>query len=290
MPPPTLTDLIEGMPKLGSYAGVLRELDAVLNNPHSTLDEICDVIEKDTALAAKLLKLANTCFFGFSRRIETVFETIGMIGIQQVRDLIAASTVIRLFSGVSSEFVDMESFWRHSLACAVAARILAISRQLSKPEKHFTAGLLHDIGRLVILSRLPEETAKIFQLYSEEKLLLREAEKKVLGYDHTEIGAALLQSWSYPFSLVHAVRFHHFAMASGAFQVEASIIHVADHLINAMGLGGAGERWIPPLNMKVWERLDLPLEVLGPAMSAIDEQYLAVEKAFLPTKAELAGS
>ncbi len=287
---PTLEVLIAGIPKLGSYAGVLRELDEVLDDPNSTLDEICDVIEKDTALAAKLLKLANTCFFGFSRRIETVFETIGMIGIQQVRDLIAASTVIRLFSGVSSEFVDMESFWRHSLACAVAARVLAINRQLPKPEKHFTAGLLHDIGRLVILSKLPEEAGRIFQLYMEQKILLREVEKKILGYDHTEIGAALLESWNYPFSLVHAVRFHHFAMASGSFQVEASIIHVADYLVNAMGLGGAGERWVPPLNFKAWDRLDLPLEVLAPAIQAIDEQYLAVEKVFLPSKKELAGA
>jgi putative nucleotidyltransferase with HDIG domain len=278
---PTIDEVIEGMPKLASYAGVLNELDEVLNDMNSTLAEICEVIEKDPAMAAKLLQLGNTCFFGFSRRVETVFETISLIGIQQVRDLIAASTVMRMFAGVSSEHVDMESFWQHSLSCAVAARILAIDRQLPKPEKHFTAGLLHDIGRLVLYSRLPEQTAAIFQLYEKKRILLRDAEKTVLGYDHAELGAALVKSWNYPFNLIHAVRFHHMAMAAGAFQVDACIIHLADHLVCAMELGTGGDGFIPPLSMHVWERLGMTTDALQTVVDAIDEQYKAVVEVFL---------
>lgn len=287
MTPPPLDELIASMPKLASYAGVLHELDEVLNDMNSTLTEICEVIEKDPAMAAKLLKLGNTCFFGFSRRVETVFDTISLIGIQQVRDLIAASTVMRMFDGISSEHVNMESFWQHSLACGVAARILAIVGQLPKPEKHFTAGLLHDIGKLVLYARLPEQTSAVFQLCKGKKMLLREAEKAVLGYDHTEIGAALLQAWNYPFNLIHAVRFHHLALAAGAFQLDACVIHLADHLVCAMDLGRAGERFIPPLNMKVWERLGLATDCLQSVMDSIDEQYAAVEDVFL-SKSEAA--
>lgn len=278
---PSLEELIASAPKLGSYAGVLRKLDRLIADAQTTMTEICSVIEQEPALAAKMLQLGNTCFFGFARRVETVFETVCLIGIQQVRDLVATATILSTFEGISSDYVDMESFWQHSLACAVAARILAIERQLPKPENYFTAGLLHDIGRQVLFTSLPKHTQKILALYSSKRLLLREAEVKVLGYDHAEIGAALLQAWHYPFRLIHAVRFHHAAMSTGAYQMEAGIVHLADFLVCSMEFGCTGETRIPPLNMKVWERIGLSTNALESVTQSIDEQYNAVEAIFL---------
>ncbi len=277
----TVDGLVQGIPKLASYAGVLHELDEVLNNVESTLTDVTIVIEKDPALTARLLKLGNSCFFEFSSRVETVFETLSLIGTQQVRDLIATSAVIKMFDGVSVSQVSMESFWKHSLSCGVAARILAIARRLPKPERYFTAGLLHDIGRLVLFSRLPDKAREIFRLYEGRRMLLTEAEKQVLGFDHTEIGAGLLQAWNYPANLISAVRYHHMAMAPNTFQIEACLIHVADHLINAMQLGGSGEHWVPPLDMRAWDRLSLATDLLESIVKSIDDQILAVEQVFL---------
>lgn len=277
----TIPELIKGVPKLASYAGVLNELDAVLSDLNSTLADVCAVIDKDPALAAKLLKLGNSCYFGSAQRVETVFDAITLIGIQQVRDLIASSTVIRLFEGVASDGVDMESFWKHSLACGVAARNLAIARCLSKPERYFTAGLLHDIGRLVLFARQPEKSNAIFQLYHQKRLLLREAEQAVLGFDHAEIGAELLLEWNYPASLVDAVRYHHKPMVPGPFQMEACTIHLADHLVIGMEQGCGGESRIPPLEMKAWDRLNIALDLLPPVINSVDEQMTVIEEVFL---------
>ena len=109
---------------------------------------------------------------------------------------------------------------------------------------------------------------------------MRDAEKKILGYDHQQIAAELLQSWSYPAALVQAVAFHHTPNGSVA-KMDAAVVHVVDHLVNAMGLGSSGEQLIPPLDEKAWAVLGLSTETLGRLVEAVDVQILAVEEAFL---------
>jgi HD-like signal output (HDOD) protein len=279
--PHNIEHLISGIPTLGSCAAALNEIESVLTDPDSTLADVGSVIEKDPDLTARLLKLGNSSFFGFPSRMETVSETISLIGIQQVQDLISVSVVVEIFEGVSEELANMASFWKHSLACGLAARQLALARRVPKPEKFFVAGLLHDVGRLVLYSRGPQDAQLVFAKYLSETVLLREAEQQVLGFDHTEIGEALLKVWNYPPNLTSSVRFHHHPMSAGTFQLEASIVHVADHIVNALQLGCSGERWIPPLQSKAWERLNLPVETLEAVVETVDSQISEVERAFL---------
>ena len=126
---PSVNNLVEGSPTLASHASVLHEIENVLNDPQSTLVDVASVIEKDPGLTARLLRLGNSAFYGFTNRLDTVTDTINLIGLQQVQDLILASTVLKVFSGVSPELVTMESFWKHSLGCGVAARLLAMERK-----------------------------------------------------------------------------------------------------------------------------------------------------------------
>lgn len=278
---PTIEYLISGIPTLGSCGGVLNEIESVLDNPESTLTDVGTVIEKDPDLTARLLKLGNSSFFGFPSRMETVSETISLIGIQQVQDLISVSIVVEIFDGVEESLVSMGSFWKHSLACGLAARQLALARRVPKPEKFFVAGLLHDIGRMVLYSRAPEQARQIFATYLSESILLREAEQKTLGFDHTEIGEALLKVWNYPANLWSTVRYHHHPMSAGPYQLEASLVHVADHIVNSMQHGSSGERYIPPLQSKAWERLNLDVDILDSIFETVDSQLIEVERAFL---------
>ena len=176
----------------------------------------------------------------------------------------------------------MESFWRHSLACGIGARLLALERRLPKPDKFFVAGLLHDVGRLVLFAQAPQISQQVFELYQREKLLLREAETRVLGYDHQQIAEVLLHLWKFPVNLVQAVAYHHQPMSSQIAKEEASVVHLSDHLVNAMQIGSSGERHVPPLQMKAWEILRLSPEVLPSIVGAgIDEQLEAVQADFL---------
>ena len=277
----SIKQLTEGMPSLGSYAGVIDKIEAVLNDDNSNLANLGEVIEKDPDLSARLLRLGNSAFFGFAHRLETVSEAVSLIGIQQVLDLISASNVIEAFEGISPEHVNMESFWKHSLACGIGARCLAIARQLPAAEKFFVAGLLHDLGRLVLFSRAPEKATEIFELYQSRRLLLRDAEREVLGFDHAQIGGELLRNWHYPANLVHVVTHHHTPMSAGFFQLECSVVHLADYLAHAMQMGTSGEQFVPPLSISAWERVGLTTDVLQSVMDSIDEQIAAVQESFL---------
>jgi HD-like signal output (HDOD) protein len=273
--------LAEGMPKLGSYAGVLASVEAALNDSQSSLGNLGEVIEKDPVLAARLLRLGNSAFYGFAYRLETVAEAISLIGIQQVLDLISVANVMRAFEGIAPEHVNMESFWKHSLACGIGARCLAVAGQLPAAEKYFVAGLLHDLGRLVLLSRAPQKATEVFALYQRRRMLLRDAEREFLGFDHAQIGEELLLGWQYPANLVSAVACHHTPMSAGIFQLESSVVHLADYLVHAMQMGNSGERFVPPLSNPAWERVGLTTDVLEPVMDSIDEQIAAVEETFL---------
>jgi HD-like signal output (HDOD) protein len=282
MTPPTIEELISGIPSsLGSYAPVLEEIEAAIQSPQCSLVTVGEAIEKDPDLTARLLRLANSSFYGFSSRLSTVAEAISLIGIQQVQDLIVASSIVERFTGVADEFVSMESFWRHSLACGIGARLLALERRLPKADKFFVAGLLHDVGRLVLFAEAPQAAQKVFDLYGKERLLLREAEVKVLGYDHQQIAEALLKHWKYPMNLVQAVAYHHQPTATRLAPEEAAVVHVSDHLVNAMQIGSSGERHVPPLNLKAWATLGFSTNMLASLVNKIDEQIEAVQDAFL---------
>ena len=137
------------------------------------------------------------------------------------------------------------------------------------------------MGRLVLFSQAPEATQEIFQLYRRERLLLRDAENKVLGYDHQQIAEALLQHWKFPVNLVQAITYHHHPASCPNAREEAAVVHLSDHLVNAMQIGSSGERHVPPLDALAWHTLHLPLETLSPVMSAVDDQVEAVQDIFL---------
>jgi HD-like signal output (HDOD) protein len=279
--PLTIDKLVTGVPSLGSHAEVIRDIESALNCPNSTLANLADAIEKDPDLAGRLLKLGNSAFFGFPNRLETVSMAISLIGIQQVRDLIVAANIIETFSGIDPEMVDMRSFWQHSLACGIGARALAIARQMPQPEKYFIAGLLHDLGRLVLLTRAPQKATEVFTLYQSRRMLLRTAEQEILGFDHAQIGMGLTRYWQYPASLATAVAYHHQPMEAGLHQLGSSVVHVADYLVHAMHMGNSGEHFVPPLDLRAWERLGLSTDMLDSVVKTIDEQIEAVEQSLI---------
>lgn len=279
---PPLDQLLSGMPaSLGSYAPVLDEIETALESPQCSLTSVGEAIEKDPDLTARLLRLGNSAFYGFANRLSTISEAVSLIGIQQVQDLILASSIINQFSGVPAQYIDMGSFWRHSLACGTSARILALERRLPKADKFFVAGLLHDVGRLVLFVQAPDVARQVFELYQSGGILLQEAELRVLGYDHQDIAQALLRRWQYPEMLIQSIGRHHDPNNGSALRLETAVVHFSDYLVNAMQIGCSGERQIPPLKPMTWELLQLDSDALRTLMTSIDQQMQAVEEVFL---------
>jgi HD-like signal output (HDOD) protein len=282
MKTPAIAELISGVPSsLGAFGPVLKQIEAELKSPQSSLITVGEAIEMDPDLTSRLLRLGNSPFYGYSSRLTSVSEAVSLIGIRQVQDLLVASSIIARFKGVPEEYVTMESFWRHSLACGIASRVVAMELDMPNPDRFFVAGLLHDVGRLVLLGQGAEATQEVFTLYKKERMLLREAEMRVLGFDHQQIGAALVRLWRYPPALISAVGTHHQPVVGEQGREDAVIVHFCDHLVNAMQIGSSGERFVPPLNTKAWENMRLPLDSLPAIVGAVDEQIDTVMEFFV---------
>jgi HD-like signal output (HDOD) protein len=265
--------------RLASLPNIFFEISKVISDPRSSAIHIADVISKDPGLSAKLLKIVNSAFYSFPSRIDTISRAVMIVGSKQLSALALGTSVISIFQDIPSDLVDMKSFWEHSLSCGIAARILASYKNIPNTERLFVAGLLHDIGRLILYKHLPYEEREIFLRTTQTNCLLHSAERDILGFDHAVIGGILLRRWKLPLILEHAVEYHHNPLGSH-HPLEASIVYLADILTNALGLGTSGERFVPPVAPDVWNNLDLPTEIFPKVIQLIDRQVEEVIQKF----------
>ena len=267
------SDLLKGVVSVASLPGVYLRLSSVVSDPRSSAADVGRVIAEDPGLTARLLKLVNSAMYGFPSKIETVSHAISIVGTAQLQDLALATSVIRLFASMPEELVTMESFWRHSVACGVAARALASRRREVNVERFFVAGLLHDIGRPIMYMQVPAEARAAVTRSRETGEPLYVVEHALLGFDHSHVGSALLDQWKLPPSLREAVAQHHFPDRASRFPVETAVVHVADLIANALRFGSSGEPGIPPLHQKSWETIGVPAAVLADVIGEVEEHY-----------------
>ena len=265
--------LVQGRVKLASLPQIFYRMDEAINNPYSQLSEIADIILEDSNLSARLLKIVNSAMYSTPSEITTITRAITIIGTKQLRDLVLATIVIKQFQGISSDWVTMESFWKHSIACGLAARIIATYSRKSNVEHFYLLGLLHDIGRLVLLLELSDMTNSAIEHARGKGELLYRVEQEQIGFDHSQVGGALLKKWKLPESLEEPVLFHHDPLNANHYPDETAILHVADIVANSLRFGSSGECFVPPLNNEAWGRIGLSVSTLGAIVVQIDQQY-----------------
>ncbi|MFT5390838.1 MAG: HD-like signal output (HDOD) protein, partial [Gammaproteobacteria bacterium] len=236
----------------------------LLQSPDSSGQDIGNVIIQDPNLTARLLKVVNSPFYNFSQRIDTVTRAITIVGVRDLYNLVIAISAVRSFSNIASDLVNMDTFWRHSMFTALIARGFAKRCHILHPERLFIAGLLHDIGSLVIYNRLPEVARDIILVADGDENALYEAETRELGFGHPELGALLLELWNIPKPLQNAVRHHHRpSQADPADAPEAAIIHLAESLANRSEIGGFCEESRPSSpEPATWDILEVDPETL----------------------------
>jgi HD-like signal output (HDOD) protein len=204
----------------------------MVEDPNSSASDIGREISNDAALAARILRIANSPAFGQYGKIADISRAITVLGVRQVRDLCVGLTAIRTFEGISNDLVTMESFWRHSLLCAVAAGHIASRRRGSRGGSPFVAGLLHDIGQLVLFNRVPELAQKALLMTIDEgdDVGLYLFEREVMGFDHQAVGQALAQRWGLPSMLQECIAFHHEPHRAQAHPSEVATVHIANSI------------------------------------------------------------
>lgn len=249
------------------------QLNNAINNPSTSLKDIGDIINQDASLTAQLLRIANSALFNFPAQITSVSQAITVIGIQQLRELTLACTVLRAFPLIPGNYVNIAGFWQHSLAVGVASRVIASFRKESNIERYYVLGLLHDIGRIVMFLGDPDTSRELLQSSSQSKQLLHNIETARWELDHGHISAAFLAHWNLPAAIWEPLSQHHHPEKADNYQEECATVHVADIIAHALELGISGEKRVPPISDVAWQRLGLNPEQLPQIVAEIEHQY-----------------
>ena len=270
-----LASLLDEDVALVSLPHIFTEINRVISDPRSSAVHVADVISKDPNLTARLLRIVNSAFYGFPSKIDTISRAVTVLGSKELSTLALGTSVLNIFNDIPADLVDMKSFWEHSVACGIAARMIGSYKNIVNTERLFVAGLLHDIGRIIIYKNLPSEGREMLLYARQTDCLLRSAEQEVLGFDHGQIGAMLMQKWKLPVILEQALGYHHQPTQS-QHPLEASLVHIADILINALMIGTSGERFVPPVIPEVWTELGLPTEIFTKSIQLVDRQVAEI--------------
>jgi len=268
----TLESLVNETTTTYSLPLIYERLTEIINHPRCSIDDIAKVITEDQGLTARLLKLANSPMFGYFSKIDTIGKAVTIIGTQQLRDMALAVSVMEIFTDIPESLLDMKSFWQHNIACGIVARSLATYRRESNVERYFAAGILHDIGKLVMCTLIPGSVREILISGREHGSLGFRNELAVLGFTHAAVGGAVLSRWKIPASIVEPVACHHIPARSEQFPAGVAMVHLADIICKALGLGSSGDRFVPPLETSAWERLDIPAGALPKIVKQVEQE------------------
>jgi HD-like signal output (HDOD) protein len=268
--------VLKGVRNLPSLPSVVIELLQSMDNDDADTRELASKLARDQALTAKVLRVANSSFYGLQGKVDSIGDAIVVLGLHGVRTLATAAAITDVFAPKGSgeqanaQTYDMRRFWRHSIAVGLCAKAIARRRRMNDGNA-FAAGLMHDIGRLALASCFPAHMAAVVNAQGEQGDCWLFAERRVLGLDHAEIGQWLTEHWCFPSLLSRAIGTHH--QPDMKQDPLATVIHVADRLGHRLDDGPAGLIPLPPIDETAWAAVGLDEESAAELVAVVEEQF-----------------
>ena len=279
----TANELVKDIRGLVTLPHVYIQIGRLIDDPRSASADIAKAVSQDPSFTLRLLLVANSAFYRFPSAVDTVAKAVAIIGTAQIRHLALSMSVASSFEGLPNELVSMENFWRHSLFCALGARELAKRAGRCDPDALFTAGLLHDIGELIIFNRLPEQAkqALLLVLDSGEEIPVQQAERQLMGFDHAEVGAALAREWHLPAMLEECIAHHHHIAAGERHRRETALVHLANIFALMAELNTLDPADVPAIDPLAWELTGLGADCIEPCVREAQAAIAEIERLFV---------
>lgn len=256
--PVQIRERVKKIIQLPALSSVTIEIAQLLENPRTSAAQLGNVIATDQSLTAKVLKISNSPFYGFPKKISTIEFAIIILGFETLREIVMSVAMVNALQQESDEYFDAKIYWDHSISSAVIARRLARDVGYRISGEVFVAGLLHDMGISVLHKYFSDEFRTIIDLVKESDISYLEAEEKILGVTHAEIGGWLAERWNLPDTLVDAIKYHHKPMKSERNPGMTVLIHCADIFASNLGEGGIVFDGRVDFNREALQILDLP--------------------------------
>jgi putative nucleotidyltransferase with HDIG domain len=245
-----ITESIISLPTLPTVVSKMIDL---VDNPRTSAASLARLISSDQALTARILKLANSAYYGFPREITTVNMAIVVLGFNTVKDVGLSLSVFEVFKDThSSPYFKSTEFWQHSIACGVAAKAVARRLLPRLAGEAFVAGLLHDIGKVILNQYLHTEFETIMQRVQEGRGL-DEAEIEILATTHGQVGGWLAEKWNLPEMIAESIGYHHKPWEAPHYPVMVAIVAIANYLCHISKIGNSGRSAVLPLDERVWQ-------------------------------------
>lgn len=267
--------ILMGIKNLPTLPTVYAALSEAMNDQMATPQKIAEIISTDQISVFKILKVANSPFFGFRGRIDTISQAIMYLGFSEIKNIVFSLSVIKTFtnSAVLSVFRPID-FWAHSIAVGISTRKIGIAIGERNLENYFLGGILHDIGKLILIEVLKDKYLEVINYSKEKSCTINDAENKVLGMNHAQVGHMVAKKWELPSSIRNTIYRHHTLVeVSEENQKLAASVHLADIMARVLKLGNAGDPQIPAPNSKIWEILHLPPKFFTNIGETILEDY-----------------
>lgn len=281
MPQPiTLEMLLQQDSELSSLPEIYIRVSELLDNDNSSAHQIGQVVETDPALTTRILKMVNSAYYGFQHEIASIAQAITILGRDRLRQILIGTVLGGVFGKMDNKIFFMEDFWFHSVKTAILARFLcrqtSITSLAQQAETLFTAGLLHEIGRLILVQKLPELSIQVQQAIDMDDADLFESEKTIFGFTHCETGAAFIKKWGLPDILSDIAKFHHMPEQSAEYQDEARMIFLANNLVFLVAPIQQEEVEYALEDIDGWQKLGLTAKQITESSILADEQVYEV--------------
>ncbi len=251
---------VESCPKLASLQSINRALRELLNSDHSLNSQIAEIIRRDPSLSARLLRMVNSVYFGNSARISNIEEAVFFLGLRQIRELSTATPVIEEMQSLhpgkpGQKALPWMELWQHSIATAALTREILLSTQITvDDDTDYLAGLLHNVGKVVIAYAFPQELQTIMTTACADPAAVCALERELIGWDHARIGSYYLNRHQLSEEITCAVLYHHEPELAPRHQLFAAAVQIADYLVRHTGISG-GFELIDPIAPGAWEKL-----------------------------------
>ena len=260
---------------------VFQQIQKVINDPNVSAGSIAAVLSEDPAMSIKVLKLTNSAFYGLSREVDSVKQAVLIVGLEAIKNLVLSASVLDMFKGKNIDEDFNDKFWRHSLATGVACRMLAKKikhRGFLDADPAFSAGLLHDIGKLILICFLPEEAAAYRTMREADKHSTdHQVEERAIGFTHAQIGGVLAETWKLPGKLAEAITFHHKPQLAEDENTVAYFVHLGNYLAKRTFLDPDEQYLVGIVEPGVLEFLGLQESDLDSYAEHLREEYLKAE-------------
>ncbi|MDH3636348.1 MAG: HDOD domain-containing protein [Gammaproteobacteria bacterium] len=238
-PPVTLEQLIGQGQDLPSLPEIYLRVSEQLENESSTVQQIGDTVQNDPAITTRVLKMVNSAYYGMPNEVASVSQAVSLLGRERLKHILIGSVLRGVFSTQENPAFSMQVFWQHSIKTAIIARQLAIQLSaIKEPESMFTAGLLHDIGKLLLINKVPHRMLAVEEYMIQKRVDVLTAELSQVGVTHTAVGEALMDHWGLPQLLIDCARNHHEVVHDGANREATHLIYLANCL----------STYVPPLD------------------------------------------